>query len=37
MFINNKISSVKKLRKILEKKNCVIKQVNIVQDNKFKY
>ena len=32
--INDKISSIKKLRKIVKKKrNCVIKQVNINQDN----
>ena len=33
MFINNKISSINNLRKILERKNCVINQVNIDQDN----
>ena len=33
MFINNKISSINNLRKILKSKNCVINQVNIDQDN----
>ena len=35
--MNDKIPSIKKIRKIEKKKNknCVIKQVNIDQDNQF--